>query len=263
MIKIGCQTIVFGNPTIKDNLAKYAEIVKKTGYDGVEIGSRHFDQSKPEYYKDVFTKLDLNLIALHIGGDFLNKDSVKDQIDNMKKTIQFGKALGCHYIFTSGIYKDGKTVDEYLTEAGYLREIGKVCNDEGLVFCYHNHSWEFFNGGIGMKTLLSNVPATLMKLVPDIGWLERSGVSAIKFLKENIDRVEVLHFKDYATYDGPPVGYIETPELGTGIVPFNEVYSYVTGLGRDWWIIAEQDETKIDPKDAVRINYEFIKKLGK
>ena len=41
MVKIACQTIVFGNPVIKDTLAEIAETVKKIGYDGY-IGFEYF-----------------------------------------------------------------------------------------------------------------------------------------------------------------------------------------------------------------------------
>ena len=265
MVKIACQTIIFGNPTIKDNLAKYAETVKKIGYNGIEVGVRHFYQDRLDYYKDLFAKLDLNLIAVHVGGDFTNKDSVKQQLDAMKDTIIFGRNLGCTYIYMSGTFREGKTPENFISEAAGYREIGKICNNEGMKFCYHNHDWEFYNKGAGMKILLDNVPADLMKLVPDVGWLEQAGVNSLQFLKDNIGRVESLHFKDFKKFGitPHPACIKEVTELGKGQVPFKEIYRYVSGLGRDWWIVAEQDETALDTAEAARINYEYIKGLGK
>ena len=265
MVKTACQTIVFGNPTIKDNLAKYAETVKKIGYDGIEVGVRHFYLDRLSYYKDLFAKLKLNLFALHVGGDFTDKNSVKQQLDSMKETISFGKSLGCAYIFLSGAYKEGKTKENYVNEADSYKVIGKACNDAGLKLCYHNHDWEFYNSGEGMKILLDKVPANLMKLVPDVGWLEQAGVSSLQFLKDNISRVEVLHFKEFKKFKVLPrqEAVKEITELGRGAVPFKKIYDYVTGLGRDWWIVAEQDQTKLAPDEAARINYEYIKGLGK
>ena len=86
-----------------------------------------------------------------------------------------------------------------------------------------------------------------------------AGVSALQFLKNNINRVEALHFKDFKSKAVP----WEFTELGTGITPFKDIYDYVTGLGRDWWISAEQDQTSLEPKEAARINYEYIVGLGK
>ena len=259
MVKIACQTIVFGNTVIKDNMAEIAGIVKKTGYEGIETGARFFYQDKPDYYKDLFAKLDLKLLALHVGGDFLNKDSVKQQLISIKDTVIFGRKLDCPFIFLSGVFREEKTQENYLTEAESYKVIGKICNDEGLKLCYHNHDWELSNDGEGMKILLSEVPIELMKLVPDLGWIEVAGFSSLGFLKDNISRVEVLHFKDFNSKTMPR----EFTELGTGITPFKDVYDYVTGLGRDWWIVAEQDKTQLEPKEAVRINFEYISGLGK
>jgi sugar phosphate isomerase/epimerase len=259
MIKIACQTIIFGNARIKDNLAEIARTVKRTGYDGMETGARHFYLDRLDYYQGILKDLDLKLVALHVGGDFLNKDSVKEQLNSAKNTIAFGRALGTEYLYLSGQYREGKTRDDYLTEAESYKEIGKMCNDKGIVLCYHNHNWEFLNNGEGMKILLDTIPAELMKLVPDVGWLEVAGVPAISFLRENISRVEALHFKDFVSKDVTGPGRFT--ELGKGIVPFAEIYRHATSLGRDWWISAEQDATTLEPDEAARINYEYIAKL--
>jgi len=256
MIKIACQTIVFGN-TIKDNISEIAGTIKKIGYDGIEIGARHFDLEKPDFYIDLFKRVGLKLIAIHVGGDFLNKDSVQKQLDNVKNIIGFGSKLECPYLFLSGLRKEGKTCDDYKIEAENYSKIGKMCNDVKIKLCYHNHDWEFSNDGSnGMKTLLENIPEDLMMLVPDVGWLTMAGIDPVQFLRENINRVEALHFKDFS---GPR----QFTELGTGLVPFKKIYDYAANLGRDWWIVAEQDQTIVGPEEASRINYEYIKNLNK
>jgi sugar phosphate isomerase/epimerase len=262
MVKIACVTIVFG-PSIKDRMDEVLEEVTKIGYDGVETGARYFDLEKPDFYRDLFRKWKIELLALHVGGNFLDKDSVKEQIKNIRATVGFGKKLGVRYLHLSGVYKEGKTAEDYRTEAESYREIGGFCLDEGLTLCYHNHYWEFMNKGEGMKILLEEVSPNLMKLVPDVGWVEVSGVSAVDFLKKNIARVEAVHFKDFKklldNFNGPK----EFTELGRGIVPFTDIYHYMTSLNRDWWICAEQDKTSLEPLEAARINYHYVAGLGK
>jgi sugar phosphate isomerase/epimerase len=255
MVKIACQTIVFGKSSLKENLTKMAEAVKKTGYDGIETGAGYF-RNKTEFYRDLFAKLDLKLTALHTGGDLLNKDNFDQAWENVKETIRVGKEMGCPYIFLSGGWGRNRKPEDYLTEAGYYREIGKMCNDEGLIFCYHNHDWELINNGDGFRLLLENVDPKLMRLVPDVAWLEIAGIPSMQFIRENINRIETFHFKDYK-------GERNFTELGTGVVPLKEIYDYITGLDRDWWIIAEQDRTELDSLEAARINYEFIASLKK
>lgn len=256
MVNIACQTIVFGND-IKDNIFRIAETLKKIGYDGIETGARHFYLEKPEFYLDLFNRLELKLIAVHMGGNFLDRESVQQQLDKAKNIIDFCRKLGCPYLYLSGLKKDGKTNGDYAIEAESYKNLGVMCNDAGIKLCYHNHDWEFLkDGSNGMETLLEKVPEDLMKLVPDVGWLKMAGVEPFKFIKDNISRIEALHFKDFS---GPR----QFTELGTGIVPFGEIYNYIEGLNRDWWITAEQDQTSLKPEEAVSINYRYIKDLGK
>ena len=256
MMKIACQTIVFGND-IKDNYAAIAETVRKAGYDGIETGARHFYTDRVEFYRELYNRLDLKLIAVHVGGNFLDKDSVKSQLDNVKNIITFCRKLSCPYLYLSGFKREGKTREDYAVEAVNYTELGRMCAAEGVVLCYHNHDWEFYkDGSEGMRTLLDKVPAEMMKLVPDVGWLEIAGVPSLPFLKENISRIEALHFKDFKRPR-------QFTELGTGIVPFREIYEYAAGLGRDWWITAEQDQTELAPEEAARINFEYIANLRK
>ena len=87
----------------------------------------------------------------------------------------------------------------------------------------------------------------------------------MQFLKDNISRVEALHFKEYTKLGVTPRSEIinVVTELGRGVVPFREIYDYITSRNRDWWIVAEQDKTNLPAEEAVRINYEYIKNLQK
>ena len=259
MMNIACQTIVFGD-NIKDTFTEIAKTLKEIGYDGIETGARHFYLDRAGFYQDLLGALDMQLIAIHVGGNFLDKDSVRKQLDNVSNIISFSRKLGCSYLYLSGHYYEGKTRNDYADEAVSYTEIGKMCANEGLVLCYHNHDWEFKNKAEGMKALLDNVPAELMKLVPDVGWIEIAGTSSLQFLKDNIDRIEALHFKDFK---GPD----QFTELGTGIVPFRDLYTYICGLNRrqtkTWWISAEQDRSTLEPQEAARINFTYLDGLRK
>lgn len=254
MIKVACQTIVYGNPVIKDNIEGILSNISENKYDGVEIGARHFYMDKPQYYIELFKKNKLELPAIHVGGDFLNRDSVNQQIEQIGETIKFAKKLSCKYLYLSGTFRQGKTEDDYLHEAKTYNEIGKRCNAEGLTLCYHNHDWEIINDMMGMNILLEAVDEKNMKLVPDVGWVTIGGGDPVKFLQDNLSRVEALHFKDFK---GPR----EFTEIGTGIVDFESIYSYFKDKKKELWITAEQDVATDRPEDSSRINSEYIKGL--
>ena len=257
MVKIACQAIVYGNQDIKDNIENILKNVAENKYDGVEIGARHFYMDKPDYYIELLNKNNLEIPAIHVGGNFLDKDSVSEQVSGIGDAIKFAKKLDCKYLFLSGTYKDQKTDDDYLQEARVYEEIGKRCTHEGLVLCYHNHDWEFANNGRGMELLLEHVNEELMKLVPDVGWITVAGANPVDFIKKYIDRTAALHFKDFKNYDIPRV-FIE---IGDGIVDFEAVYRYFSNAYTDFWIIAEQDMATNLPEESAKTNQLYIREL--
>ena len=251
MIKIACQAIVYGNPFIRDNMEAILRGIAEIGYDGAEIGARHFDLDRPAYYIDLLERNGLELPAIHVGGDFLNRDSVAQQLEGIGRTVRFARRLGCAYIYLSGACREGKTDADYLHEARTYGEIGRQCAAEGLTLCYHNHDWEFRDNARGMALLLGN---TDMKLVPDVGWITVAGADPVRFIKEHADRIAALHFKDFRSRNVPR----EFTELGTGIVDFAAVYD---GF-KSGWITAEQDETSRPPQESAKINYDYIRGLA-
>lgn len=256
MIKIACQTILYGNPTIKDNIENILKNVHENGYDGVEVGARHFYMDRSAYYINLLAQNNLEIPAIHIGGDFLNRDSVSDQIASIDNTIVFANKLGCKYIYLSGCYRKDKTAEDYLYEAHVYNEIGKHCCAAGLMLCYHNHDWEFADNAMGMKILLQKITAENMKLVPDVGWITIGGADPVEFLKVNAERIEALHFKDFLRPK-------QFTEIGTGIVNFKGVYEFFKTIKENSWITAEQDQTSRTPEESSKANYEFISKMVK
>jgi len=257
MMKIACQAIVFGNEHIKSDIERVMRCMAEIGYDGAEIGARHFDLDRPEYYMELLHQHGLALPAIHVGGDFLNRDSVAQQLESIGRTVRFAARLGCEYMYVSGAYAPDKSDEDYIHEASTYAEIGRRCVDAGLVLCYHNHDWEFENDARGMALLMEHVPEELMKLVPDVGWIAVAGGDPAAFITEHAERVKALHFKDFA-HDQKPRAFTE---LGSGIVEFGAVMEWVKSRG-EIWVTAEQDETARKPEESAALNYAFIKGRG-
>jgi len=258
MIKIACQTIVYGNSVIKDNIEGILRNIAEIGYDGVEIGARHFYLDRPGYYAELLEKHRLELPAIHVGGDFLNRESVAEQLEGIARTIQFARGLGCGYIYLSGACRKGKTDADYLHEARTYEEIGRRCAAEGLTLCYHNHDWEIANNLHGLALLLNNVSGQYMRLAPDVGWIAVAGADPLEFLKNHEARIEALHFKDFRNRATPRT----FTELGTGIVDFKAVYDYFKAKRDVLWITAEQDEATNTPQESAKANYAYIRALA-
>ena len=254
MVKIACQTIVFGNPVIKDTIADILKVVSRIGYDGVEVGIRHFYLDRVNYYKDLLEENHLLLPAVHMGGDFLDQDSVKTQLRNYEQTLAFAKELGCEYIYLSGAHHNGKNVDDYKKESKIYNDMGRRCREMGMKLCYHNHDWEIVNQQAGINILLAETDPENFRLVPDVGWLTVANADPVKFIADHMDRVESLHFKEFK-----PIR--EFTELGKGMVNFKGVYDLYRASHEDFWVVAEQDETELGGPVSARENFEYINNL--
>lgn len=254
MVKIACQTIVFGNPVIKDTIADILKTVAEIGYDGVEVGIRHFYMDRPEYYQELLEKNRLLLPAVHMGGDFLDQDSVKTQLENFEQTVQFAQKIGCQYIYLSGAHQPNKSVQNYKDEAAIYNNMGKRCREAGLTLCYHNHDWEMLNQQAGIRILLEETDPEYFHLVPDIGWMTVANTDPVAFIGKYIDRVEALHFKEFKAIR-------QFSELGTGMVDFKGVYDLFSKQRDNFWISAEQDSTELGGPESARRNFRFIDDL--
>ena len=227
--------------------------VAECSYTGIEVGLRHFDLEKPEYYSELLKRNKLEMIALHIGGDFTNSESVQRQMDNIYSAIRLAHKLECINIFISGGFKKDKKNEDFKNEAENYNKLGEIIRNEGLTLSYHNHNWEFANDACGYNIIVENTDPDNLYFVPDVGWITRAGYNPVTVIKNIKDRISNIHFKEFDKEDN-------IVELGTGIVDFKSVFDFIASL-KDMWIIAEQDKTTIGAQNSVAKNYKFIKSL--
>jgi sugar phosphate isomerase/epimerase len=253
-MKIACQTITFGEEMNLDNMPKVLETVAKAGFKGVEIGVRRLAKEPPEFYAELLKKNGLELIAIHIGGNFLDAASVARQMNEIPTVINRCKVMDSKYVFLSGAYCVEKPTDDYKIEAENYNKLGKVLKDEGLTLCYHNHAWEIKNDALGLRTLAEYTDPEFMSFVPDVGWVTVGGVDPVVALKILNNRVRNVHFKEFTKEK-------KFAELGNGIVNFEAVANEIKNLKNVEWVVAEQDKSEIGPEASITSNFKFISNL--
>ena len=251
--RIACQSITFGQEMNRNHMDEVMKTVAACGYEGIEVGFRHLDPEKADWYKDLLDANSLEMVALHIGGDFMEADSVSRQMDSLTSAIALAHILGCKNIFISGKYSPDKQPADYIAEVDNYNRIGGMLRRAGLTLSYHNHYWEFENQAAGFHTIAERTAPENMSFVPDVGWITKAGYDPVVILKEIRTRISNLHFKEFNS-EG------EIAELGAGIVDFRAVIRYMKGQG-DMWLVAEQDRTKKTAAESVRDNFVFIRDL--
>jgi len=254
--KISAQLIVYGGRQNEDLAGVIGELAE-IGYDAAEIGSNFVDADL-EQVRKVFADSQMVISGIHTG--FAN-------VANPAwgpKAIDAAKALDVPYIICSGVAQ-GQGIEPYVNCAGPFNAFGKLCRDNGITFCYHNHGWEFedFGGVKGIHKLCEVTDPELVKLNVDVYWVTVGGEDPAEFIDRYGDRVGYYHFKD-----GPytpsgcvaPGPYVFT-ELGRGTVDLKGALEAALRHNAVW-IVYEQDRSELAPKEAARISFEYLKSLG-
>ena len=244
--KIGVQLIVFGQKQQED-IAGVLRAVKEVGYEGFE-GGNLFAQHGEGVVKDILAETGLTVTGMHSGyGDQLDQGKVE-------ANIAYLKAVGAKYYINSGVAQ-AEGIKAYEEAAETFNRIGELCKQEGLVFCYHNHAWEFeeFDGIKGIHRLFELTDPELVKACIDVYWVTIGGEEPAEFIERYADRAVYFHFKDGGK------GWFT--ELGKGEVDLVAAKEAALKVGPEW-IVTEQDKTDKDPKESIAESLQYLRKIG-
>ena len=166
--------------------------------------------------------------------------------------------------------------DYVLRRAETFNQVGALARERGLRFYYHNHFQEFqrCGGDYVYDLLLQNTDPTLVKLEMDTYWMYRGGQNPLDWMRRCADRVILLHQKDFPAdapqplnlFDGvvAPTETIDMAvfedrtdprcftEIGTGVLPIQDIIDTAMHLPGLDYLILEQDHTTLDEIASVR-----------
>lgn len=218
--------------TAEDLLATLQE-VKKMGYDGVEFaGYAGVDAAK---LKSTLHELGLTVVACHEGMNRLEKD-----IDEI---VEFNHQIGNKNIVCAG----GPTVSK--TDMEHLRQVLETASQKAAKYnmhvLYHNHSHEF----VPLADMENKLPLTIIKeycpLELDTYWVFNSRVDVYGYMKENADKIGLVHLKD-GNMEGVPCA------IGEGSNHIQSILDAAKEIGAEWIIVENDDPTPDGISDANR-----------
>lgn len=193
-----------------------AVLKKAASYGYTEIETGNYLGESAETYLAFLKEIGLNLVA----GGFEFKASEEE----LNKSLALLKNLKVKYAvvywpwFTGGPF----TLEDCRKSAERLNYLGKVCKDNGLVLCWHNHNKEFakMETGLPFDYLMNNTDKNLVFCELDLYWVKKGGVDPLDVMKKYKGRFPILHVKDMARGDATD---FECP--GSGIIDFPSLFS--------------------------------------
>ncbi len=267
--------------------------IAETGYAGTELGDWGFLPTDPDLLRAELESRNLELIASWVGIAYADPEC---HADGATRAVQTAKLLaevgGPDTLIVLG--DDHSTVpmrtmnagrirpDQSLSEAGWqiyaqgVNRVARAVQDEtGLRCVFHHHAASWVETPWETDRLLSMTDPTIVGLVFDTGHYQFGGGDAVEGLKDYVDRVWHVHFKDHdpavhaAALDkdwGYPeaVGQGVFCELGQGDVDFPGVLNQLDKTGYRGWIVVEQDVLPGTgrPKESARRSRQYLRGLG-
>ena len=244
--KVGIQLIIYRERTQKD-LAGVLRECATAGYVGIEAGNL-FQMHDPQQVKEALAETGLKVAGMHTNYNGVSTEA------QLAEHFAYLQAVNSSYLICSGV-APGKGIGRYETAAKTFNRVGARCRDEGLVFCYHNHAWEFesFNGVKGIHRLAELTNPELVKLCVDVYWVHVGGEDPAAFIRRYANRGGYYHFKD-----GAPGSFTE---LGRGEVNLTAAKDAALEAGAVW-IVYEQDRTDKVVRDSIVESREYLRTLG-
>ena len=211
---------------VEDPLPTVLERVGETAVDGVEFAG--IDGHSAESLGSALESAGLEVAAAHVGLDQLE--------DGLAETVEPYVELGCEDIVVPWLDPVEFESRERLEAIGKrLSTVADELASHGLSLHYHNHSQEFvdLNGKPALTHLIDTTEDVGFEL--DLGWIGAAGHDPLAYLDAHVDRVSLVHLKDYDAAKGEPVA------VGEGDLDLSATVTAVEDRGVDW-LIYEAEE---------------------
>jgi sugar phosphate isomerase/epimerase len=149
-------------------------------------------------------------------------------------------------------------LDAYRKMADTFNGLGRIANQAGIRFAYHNHGYTFepTEGEIPQDVLMKETDPTLVDFQIDIYWVEKAGQKTIEWLKKYPGRFTTSHVKDMSEGDQP-----ESTVLGTGTIDFAAILRVGQDNGMKRFIVEQEAYTGTTSLNAVRDNAGYMRQL--
>jgi len=217
--------------------------VAQIGYAGVEFAG--YGNLNSTEMSALLAETRLKAVSTHLGLDGLGSPQ-------LGASIRYCKDIGCSFIVLPSLPKEYRTQEGIRVLAPRLDAIGRLCQEHGITFAYHNHDFEFTRVGAIylLDYLLHTTNPTLVKIELAVYWAAHAGIDPGSYLQVLADRVVLVHLKDMAADRS-------MTEVGKGILNMQQICAFAQDRGL--WGIVEHDYPQIPSLDRARVSFEYFK----
>jgi sugar phosphate isomerase/epimerase len=211
----------------------------------------------PAAFRTLCNARGIELVSLGAGYDQLIK--APDSVVLQAKTLG-AKFVMCAWVPHKGLF----SINDAKRAVADFNKAGKILKENGIVFCYHPHGYEFQNyeNGNLLDYIINNTNPKWVSFEMDVFWIQFGGGNPVALLKRYGSRWKLLHLKDLRKgADRNPNG-LTTPDndvtLGTGELDLPAILKESQKIGIKHLFI--EDESN-DPYTQVPLSIRYLKSL--
>lgn len=239
---------------VSESYTKLLKDLADMGYTSVETAN--YDNGKfygrtPQQFKEDCEKAGLKVLSAHTNRGLSDQELASGDFTEAmkwwKQCIADHKAAGMEYIVCPWMGVP-KTMKDLLTQCKYLNEIGKLCNQSGIKFGYHNHSHEFqkVEGKTMYDVMLENTNPEYVFFEMDVFWTVWGQNSPVNYFKKYPGRFKMFHIKDYR-------------EIGqSGMVGYDAIFNNADKAGMENFVVELEQSEAPSIVDGVRISIDYL-----
>jgi len=294
MIKIGnapCSWgVEFADDPRNPNWRKVLEENASAGYTGIELGPVGFMPEDPNILSEALDEFSQELVGGVVFRAFHDPNKWEDVLDGAHRTCKALKAHGAQHLVlidsiserrapTAGRASEAEQMDktEWSAYRDRIATVARIGSEEfGLTVGIHAHAAGFMDFEPELNRLLDEVDESILKICFDTGHHSYAGFDPVEFMKQNINRISYMHFKDINPKVKAQVVENRTDfyaacgqgifcNLGDGDVDFPTVRQLLLENNFNGWCTVEQDcdpEGDTSPIDDAKLNRNYLQSIG-
>lgn len=251
----GVQTYTFRNHFPK-GIAATLDSIKALGFTEIEAGVPK--GTTAEEFRKMCDERGLKIPSTGAGYDEL--------VSKTADVVKTAKTLGAKYVMCAWIPHQNNvlTIADAQKAVADFNAAGKILKENGLVFCYHDHGYEFqpYGGGTLMDYLIQKTDPKYVSFEMDVLWTIHGGGNPVALLQKYKKRWKLMHLKDLKTgVKGDLTGHTPAENdvpLGTGQADFKEILKAAKKAGVEHYFIEDESEKEMI---NVRKSMVYLKEL--
>ena len=214
MIKIGnapCSWgVEFADDPRNPSWRKVLEENANAGYTGIELGPVGFMPEDPNILSEALDEFSQELVGGVVFRAFHDPNKWEDVLDGAQRTCKALKAHGAQHLVlidsiserrapTAGRASEAEQMDkaEWSAYRDRIATVARIGSQEfGLTVGIHAHAAGFMDFEPELNRLLDEVDESILKICFDTGHHSYAGFDPVEFMKQNINRISYMHFKD-------------------------------------------------------------------